>query len=278
MQLNYTLGFPYEDKGLKFMDEDVYEHVDPNFEKPNDRDEYKYVVTGIDWGTAFHSLVTLGVRPNGNIELMDLTQVPRSTGAEHIEEDLNLVVRKINQYQPDLILPDRGFSGNYCDLLAKYYGSDRVYSVIVRSALSNGDPKAHFSDTDSTVTLDKLTRNVITITDIKRGDIHFWKGSIKDPEVQKMITHFKNIVIRTDERENKQTHMIEHDKVILRKGPDHYGQSFAYALTGLDKLMKDEAEKRRYKTQIDYIDSTAFTPEQTDIQKEYSIDRGGFEL
>lgn len=42
--------------------------------------------------------------------------------------------------------------------------------------------------------------------------------------------------------------------------------------------MKDEAEKRRYKTQIDYIDSTAFTPEQTDIQKEYSIDRGGFEL
>ena len=108
MQLNYTLGFPYEDKGLKFMDEDVYEHVDPNFEKPNDRDGYKYVVTGIDWGTTFHSLVTLGVRPNGNIELMDLTQVPRSTGAEHIEEDLNLVVRKINQYQPDLILPDRG--------------------------------------------------------------------------------------------------------------------------------------------------------------------------
>ena len=41
---------------------------------------------------------------------MDLTRVPRSEGAEHIEEDLNLVVRKLNQYQPDLILPDRGLT------------------------------------------------------------------------------------------------------------------------------------------------------------------------
>lgn len=163
-------------------------------------------------------------------------------------------------------------------MLAKYYGSDRVYAVIVRSALSNGDPRAHFSDTDSTVTIDKLTRNIITITDIKRGDIHFWKDSIYDHEVQKMITHFKNVVIRTDERENKQTHMIEHDRVILRKGGDHYAQSLCYALTGLDKLMKEDAEKRRIKTQIDYVDSTVFMPEKTNIQNELDIDNGGFEL
>lgn len=63
-------------------------------------------------------------------------------------------------------------------------------------------------------------RNIVTITDIKRGDIHFWKDSIKNPEVRRMVTHFKNVVIRTDERENKQTHMVEHDRVILRKGGD----------------------------------------------------------
>lgn len=56
----------------------------------------------------FHSIVTLGVKPSGEIDLMDLTQIPRSEGIEHIEEDLNLVVRKINQYQPDIICPDLG--------------------------------------------------------------------------------------------------------------------------------------------------------------------------
>jgi hypothetical protein len=57
-----------------------------------------------------HSIVTLGMRGNGQIDLMDLTQIPRSTGVEHIEEDLNLVMRKINQYQPDIICPDLGLT------------------------------------------------------------------------------------------------------------------------------------------------------------------------
>ena len=97
---------------------------------------------------------------------------------------------------------------------------DRVYAVIVRSALSNGDPNAHFNDGDGKVTIDKLTQNVITMTNIKRGDIHFWKSFMHDPEGLRMIKHFQNVVIRTDEKENKQTHMIEHQRVILRKGGD----------------------------------------------------------
>lgn len=48
-------------------------------------------------------------------------------------------------------------------------------------------------------------------------------------------------------------------------------------MVGLDKLMKEESQKRRLKTQIDYLDSTVFTPEQTDMQKEYNID-SSFEL
>lgn len=147
----------------------------------------------------------------------------------------------------------------------------------VRSAKSNGDFNAHFNDSDSTVTLDKLTQNLILMSNIKRGDIHFWHGSAQDPEVRKFITHANNVVIRTDEKENRQTHLIEYDKVILRKGPDHYFQSMVYAMVGLDKLMKEDARKRRIKTQIDYLDSTAFTPEQTDMQKEYNID-SSFEL
>ena len=51
----------------------------------------------------------------------------------------------------------------------------------------------------------------------------------------------------------------------------HYAQSSTYAMVGLDKLMKEDALANRQKTQIDYLDSTVFSPEQTDIQKEYDI-------
>lgn len=271
---NYTLGFPYQDKSTSFETGDVLSHVDDSLEKPKDRDGYQFVSTGIDWGTHDHHLVTLGMKPNGEIDLMDLTSIPRSTDVEHIEEDLNLVVRKLNQYQPDIILPDLGFSGNYDQKLMAYYGMGKVYGVNVRSAKSNGDFNAHFNDQDSTVTLDKLTQNVITMGNIKRGDIHFWKGSQYDRNVQTMIEHFKNVVIRTDEKEDNQTHLIQHERVILRKGPDHYAQSFCYAMVGLDKLMKERAQKRRIQTQIDYIDSNMFEPEKTDIQNQFNIDAG----
>lgn len=276
--MNYSLGMPYEDKGASFRTEDVLDHIDNNLEKPDGREGYKFVSTGIDWGEHFHSVVTLGVKPNGEIDLMDLTRIPRSEGIEHIEEDLNLVVRKINQYSPDIICPDLGFAGNYDQKLTAYYGIGRVYGVNVRSAKSNGDFNAHFNDSDSTVTLDKLTQNLILMGNIKRGDIHFWSGSAQDREVRRFIEHANNVVIRTDEKENQQTHLIEYSKVILRKGPDHYFQSMVYAMVGLDKLMKEEAQKRRIKTQIDYVDSTVFTPEQTDIQKEYDIDSHSVEL
>lgn len=268
---NYSLGMPYEDKGATFRDEDILTHIDSSYNKPDDRSNYKYVSIGVDWGEHVHSIVTLGMRGNGQIDLMDLTQIPRSTGVEHIEEDLNLVMRKINQYQPDIICPDLGFSGNYVQKMMAYYGIQRVYGVVVRSAKTNGDFNAHFNDTDSTVTLDKLTQNVILMGNIKRGDIHFWSGSQNDPEVRKLIIHGKNVVIRTDEKENQQTHLIEYSKVILRKGPDHYFQSMVYAMAGLDKLMKEDAMKRRKSTQIDYLDNDIFTPEQTDIQREYEI-------
>ena len=58
------------------------------------------------------------------------------------------------------------------------------------------------------------------MSNMKRGDINFWKGSQYDPRVQEFITHWSNVVIRTDEKENQQTHLVDYKKIILRKGPD----------------------------------------------------------
>lgn len=266
---NYSLGFPYEDKGATFRSEDIFSHVD-DFEKPNDRENYKFVSVGIDWGEHYHSIVTMGMRPTGQIDLMDLTQVPRSVGVEHIEEDLNLVVRKLNQYQPDIICADRGFSGNYVDKLIAYYGIDRVFGVIVRSAKSNGDFNAHFSS-DNTVTIDKLTQNLITLGNIKRGDIRFWRGSQTDRSVQTLANHWGNVVIRTDEKEDEATHTIQYSKVILRKGADHYAQSQVYSMVGLDHLMRDNAQKVRKQVEMAYLDPDVFSPDKTDLQQELDL-------
>lgn len=159
-----------------------------------------------------------------------------------------------------------------------YYGINTVYAVRVNSSLSKGDFVAHFNDADSSVTIDKLAQNEIMMGNMRRGDINFYRGADKDPMIKLFIQHWSNVIIRTDDREDPTTHTINQVQIITRKDGDHTAQASVYAMVGLDKLMKEEAQKRRIKTQIDYVDSTVFTPEQTDIQKEYDIDSHSVEL
>ena len=160
------------------------------------------------------------MRSNGRIDLMDIYRVPRSTGVEHIEEDLNLIVRHMNEYQPDLILPDSGYSGSYNQKLMAYYGIDRVYAVRVNSALSKGDFTAHFNQNDSSVTIDKLAQNEIMMGNMRRGDIHFYADAQKDPMIRLFIQHWLNVIIRTDDREDQQTHTVQQVQIITRKDGD----------------------------------------------------------
>lgn len=146
----------------------------------------------------------------------------------------------------------------------------RVYGVNVRSATSNGDYNAHFSDADGKVTIDKLTQNLILLSNIKRGDIEFWKTSREDPDIKTFIEHAQNVVFRTDEKENPQTHMVEYKRVILRKGGDHSFQTLVYAFVGLDKLMRDYSLTRQKAMEVSYLDPGAFNMEHTNIQEEYN--------
>lgn len=49
-------------------------------------------------------------------------------------------------------------------------------------------------------------------------------------------------------------------------------------MVGLDKLMKEDAIANRQRTQIDYLDSDIFSPEKTDMQKEFDIDNSNYNL
>ena len=268
---NYTLGKPYEDKSVKFYASDVLDHrID--YSRPKDRNNYKFVSAGIDWGTHADNLVILGLTPSGRIDVMDIKEIKQVSGIEHIEEDLNAIIRELNKYQPDIILPDIGYSanGNYIDKLRKYYGLSKVYGVKVRSAQSNGDPAAYFNDNAGIVTIDKLTQNVIMMGNMRRGDIHFWNDV--DIDLKRYISHWSNVIIRTDEDEDSETHEVKLVKRILRKGPDHEAQASVYSMVGLTHLLNLESQSTQMPLRASFLEDTLGTPDQTDIIKELDID------
>ena len=211
--MNYTLGRSYEDTSNSFYKEDVLNHRDDR-PRVETREDYRLVSAGIDWGQNWHHLVILGMAPNGRIDLLSLKRFKHSHGVEHIDEDLRQIILELEKFGPDIIVPAVGYSGNYVTKLQQHFGKDVVYGCVVRSAKSNGDPKARFSDSDSTVKIDKLTQNVMMMADMKRGDIHFYNKVDQDLEL--FIAHWSNVVIRTDEDE--ETH--QPIKSIMRKGDD----------------------------------------------------------
>lgn len=215
---NYTLGQPYTDTSNKFMPSDVTNNLDLDH-RPINRDDYSLVSAGIDWGEHDNHICILGLRKDSRrIDLIDLKQIPTVTDVEHLDQDINGVMEELRKYNPDVILPDAGYSGSNNLVLLKVFGSERVYSVKVRSAQSNGDINAHFNESDNTVTIDKLMQNQIMMSNMRRGDIHFWRPLDQDERL--FIQHWDNVVIRTDEETDPQTHQIKQIKRILRKDGD----------------------------------------------------------
>lgn len=108
---NYVLGMPYQDTALAFYDRDVDKHTreDLSYDMGNRGDYYK-ISAGIDWGQHQHHITIMGMRENGVWDLIHLEQVDTSKGVEHIEEDLQQVIKILLRYDPDIILPDIGLN------------------------------------------------------------------------------------------------------------------------------------------------------------------------
>lgn len=104
-------------------------------------------------------------------------------------------------------------SGNYVAKLRQLF-PNKVYGVNVRSAKSNGDPTVRVNEGAGIVTIDKLTQNKILMNDIKAGRFWFWKKD--DEELEMIIEHAKNVVIR--DIQDEKTNQVE--QVIGRRGAD----------------------------------------------------------
>ena len=52
----------------------------------------------------------MGMLPNGNIDIIGLKAVRKSEGVNELERDLHQVMAYLDQFNPDLIVPDFGLN------------------------------------------------------------------------------------------------------------------------------------------------------------------------
>ena len=215
-----------------------------------------------------HSIVVLGIKETGMIDVIRMFRVKKSVGVDHLEEDLNTIIYTLDNYKPDLILADEGYNMNYNDKLKAYYGINHVYGVETRSARSNGDPVAHFNDNDNKVTIDKLSQVLLLMASLRRGDFRFYKSKYGLDDMERLfIEHAKNVIIRAEEVENNITHQIEEQLIITRKGGDHLFIAMTYAYVAMRKII---AERSNQAIDVSTLGNTVDF-EQTDLQKELNV-------
>lgn len=106
---NYVLGMPYEDQKLSVKESDIFNNLNEHKDFLENREDYRFVALGIDWGNT-HWLSALGMRNNGQIDLIGLHAVTKSgaTDVMNIGADLERIKLYINQLKPDIILADIG--------------------------------------------------------------------------------------------------------------------------------------------------------------------------
>ena len=86
---NYDLGEPFIDNRLHVSPEDINNHL--TRESPaHDRENYSVISVGIDWGVQ-HSVIIMGLRTNGQIDVINNFQVkaPNGTDPTQIGNDLD---------------------------------------------------------------------------------------------------------------------------------------------------------------------------------------------
>lgn len=242
---NYVIGEPYEDLSLAVFDSDIWDNLSDKYTEPlYDREQYDKIAVGIDWGTKENHIVVMGVSPDREVDVLRLIRVEVSNSTKDINMDINKTIVEAQAYNPDIILADLGYNGTKVLRLMQEFGDDKVFGVKVNPAKTQGEINPTFSETKREVTVDKLATNMFLINQLKTRNIKFWNNP-EDPELKLMVEHGKNVVIRDEEDEDDKKLI----KVITRKGPDHYFQSMAYALTGIRYLLNEEKSSG---AQLDY--------------------------
>jgi len=216
---NYDLGLPYEDIKTKVSASDIKRNA--HFNEPLlDRGDYSLCTVGIDWGQQFHSVVVLGLKENGVLDVLNLYQVAgnNATDTMNVDRDIQALRLILDQYHPELVVADVGDAGNKIIDLMDVYGRNKVFGCKYVSSPTSGlttasnqiEPK--YSENTRTISVDKLVQNKRVISMIKQGKIGF---PAKGTEVERLIKHWDNVTIQDVEDKGG-----EYRESIGRKGAD----------------------------------------------------------
>lgn len=230
---NYVLGKPYEDEQLSVSPSDIYQHNYDSMNFKENREGYRFVAAGIDWGNQ-HTLVVMGMTNNGDLELLNIAEIkkPSPTDVAGMGSDMEKIKLFLEPYDPDIIVADIGDSGDKIAQLMKIYGKDKVWGCRYKSSpRSSGQLIPTWSDSNNTVTVDKLMQNKRFINKMKEGQVRFPKNRA-NRELQDYIYQWQNVKIMTEEDERTG----DFYQVITRSGPDHKAQSSIYGMLGIERL------------------------------------------
>lgn len=235
---NYILGEPYLDQSMAVFPRDVWDNLDTYRAEPAiDREGYSKIAVGIDWGVHDNHIVIIGITPEGETKVIALKKQRVSGDYKNPDADINKLIVELDQYDPDIILADLGYNGTNVNRLIKAFGQSRVFGVKVNPARAVGEIKPTFNATSNVVTLDKLSSNLFAINQLKSRLVSFWNDP-KDPDLNLFLKHAMNVMILEEEDDDNILH-----KVIKQKGrdnPDHYFQSFVYAIEAVRHLVDEE--------------------------------------
>lgn len=167
---------------------------------------------------------------SGEVHLIRLFSVPEVRDPKKIGMDVQQIIIEFSKYKPDIILADKGDSGDKVLKLINHFGEGRVYSCEYKSApRSTGEFVPQVNANQHTMRVDKLTQNKIYIDALKSGYIKAYQ--IIDEDLKKFIMHWKNVVIRDEEDDSGEFY-----QKITRKGDDHYAQASVLGYIGLKHL------------------------------------------
>lgn len=162
--------------------------------------------------------VIMGLKENGSRDIINMLRLPVTNMVSNVNADIDRMMTELDMYEPDLILADLGFNGTKVNQLKNHFGEDVVYGVKVNPSTSRGEVVPTFSETKSTVTIDKLTNNIMTINELKADHIGLWQAN--NEVMQLFKQHWQNVIIRDEEDQNSG----ELVKIITRKKGGDYLQ------------------------------------------------------
>lgn len=256
---NYVLGYSYEDSKMVVTESDVFNSTSQHTNFSFDREDYRFVSAGIDWGN-FHWISIIGMKKDGTMDLIKLANVQKSgtTDTRAIGADLEQIKLILEPFSPDIIVADIGDSGDKVAKLIDYYGAGKVYGCKYNpSPKSTGQLAPSWNENNNVVTVDKLMQNKRYITMIKEGYIHHPKNrNLRD--LIMYIDHWRNVTIRDEEDERTG----DFYQVIGRKGDDHYAQASVYSMLGIERLKEVFYGSGRYGFNADFI-NLQYNPEPT---------------